>query len=148
MQKKGFHMKPPTVINPYIGQRIRLERKRMGISQETLASDLNISVNYLGEIERGKRVVSLKMAEKLCHYFHLSLDYLYRGITPDLPREREVRETDPRQELLQLMEMCTEQEAKLCLDVIKPLLVNWRAAIDLAARSIPQQDPVRPNPKY
>lgn len=115
-------------INPYIGQRIRMERKRMGISQETLASDLDVSVNYLGELERGKRIVSLNMAEKLCRYFHLSLDYLYRGIHADTPRVLAVRETDPHQELLHLTESCSDEEARLCLNVLQPLLINWRSA--------------------
>lgn len=123
-------MKKPTTINPYVGQRIRMERKRLGISQETLASDLNISVNYLGEMERGRKIVSLKMAEKLCQYFHLTLDYLYRGIAPDRIGERTGNEANPYQELLQLMEMCNEQELRLCLDVIKPLLVTWRTSVD------------------
>jgi len=115
-------------INPYIGQRIRLERKRMGISQETLASDLDVSVHYLGELERGKRIVSLNMAEKLCRYFHLSLDYLYRGIHTDTPLVHAVRETDPHQELLHLTESCSDEEARLCLNVLQPLLINWRNA--------------------
>jgi transcriptional regulator with XRE-family HTH domain len=115
-------------INPYIGQRIRRERKRMGISQETLASDLDVSVNYLGELERGKRVVSLNMAEKLCRYFHLSLDYLYRGIHTDTPPVPTVRDADPHQELLHLAESCNDEEARLCLNILHPLLVNWRSA--------------------
>lgn len=123
-------MKAPTTINPYIGQRIRLERKRLGISQETLASDLNISVNYLGEMERGRKIVSLNIAEKLCQYFHFTLDYLYRGIMPDRVCEQSILEPNPRQELMQLMEMCSEQELQLCLDVIKPLLVTWRTSVE------------------
>ena len=115
-------------INPYIGQRIRRERKRMGISQETLASDLDISVNYLGELERGKRIVSLNMAEKICRYFHLSLDYLYRGIHTGTPIVPAVKETDPHQELLHLTESCNDEEARLCLNILHPLLINWRSA--------------------
>lgn len=121
-------MESTNYINPYIGQRIRMERKRMGISQETLASDLDVSVNYLGELERGKRIVSLNMAEKLCRYFHLSLDYLYRGIHTDIPLALAVREADPHQELLHLTESCSDEEARLCLNVLQPLLINWRNA--------------------
>jgi len=116
----------PSTINPYIGQRIRLERKRLGLSQETLASDLNVSVNYIGAIERGKRVVSLKLAQKLCTYFHLTLDYLYHGFSPDMVAEQTTYGSDPYREWLQLMEFCNEQEVRLCLDVIKPVLVVWR----------------------
>lgn len=123
-------MKQSTTINPYVGQRIRLERKRLGISQETLANDLDISLNYLGEIERGKRTVSLNIAEKLCHYFHLTLDYLYKGIETGTVNEDSSCETDPRREMLLLMELCTDQELQLCLEVMKPLIITWRNALD------------------
>lgn len=116
-------------INPYIGQRIRLERKRLGISQETLASDLNVSVNYIGAIERGKRIISLSLAEKICAYFHLTLDYLYRGITPDVVAEQISYETNPYRELMQLLELCSEQEVRICLEIMKPILVVWRSNI-------------------
>ena len=57
-EERSFMKTTLSTINPYIGQRIRLERKRLGISQETLASDLNVSVNYIGAIERGKRLIT------------------------------------------------------------------------------------------
>lgn len=130
--KKGDPMKQfnTTSINPYIGQRIRMERRQLGISQETLASDLNISANYISEIERGKKVVSLNMAEKLCAYFHITLDYLYRGITPDILCEQVCYDPDPYRELLQLLELCNEQETRLCLDIIRPVLIAWRSSLD------------------
>lgn len=131
---------PSPSINPYIGQRIRMERKRMGISQETLASDLNVSVNYIGAIERGKRVISLNLAEKICTYFHLTLDYLYRGITPDVVAEQMSYESNPYRELMQILELCSEQEARLCLEVVKPILVVWRSNI-ASAEAAEADDP-------
>lgn len=113
----------------HTGQRIRRERNRLGISQETLASDLNISVNYLGDMERGKRPVSLNMAEKLCEYFHLTLDYLYRGISPEI-QSMLLQESDPRRELRELLENCTEEELQLCLNMIRSLLTCWRSSHD------------------
>ena len=119
----------PVPINPYIGQRIRLERKRLGISQETLASELNVSANYIGDIERGKRILSLNMAEKLCGYFHFTLDYLYRGFTPEVVAEQTSYETNPHRELLQIIELCSDQELRLCLDIVRPVLVVWRSNV-------------------
>ena len=125
-EERSFMKTTLSTINPYIGQRIRLERKRLGISQETLASDLNVSVNYIGAIERGKRLISQRLAQKLCAYFHLTLDYLYHGFSPDMVAEQSTYGSDPYREWLQLMEFCSEQEVRLCLDVIKPVLVIWR----------------------
>ena len=128
-EERSFMKTTLSTINPYIGQRIRLERKRRGISQEKLASELNVSVNYIGAIERGKRVVSINLANKLCAYFHLTLDYLYRGFSPDMVAEQTAYGSDPYREWLELMEFCNEQEVRLCLDVVKPVLVIWRNTV-------------------
>lgn len=125
----------PASINPYIGQRIRMERRRLGISQETLAQNLNISPNYIGEVERGKRVLSLSLAEKLCSYFHITLDYLYRGVSPDTLREQICYNPDPYQEMIQLVELCSEQEVRLCLNILRPLLTVWRSSLQSALTS-------------
>lgn len=111
-----------------IGQRIRKERHLRHISQETLASDLDVSANYIGDIERGKRPVSLNMAEKLCQYFHLTLDYLYRGLTPKNPAVHMLQESDPLRELFELLDSCNEEELQLCLNMIRSLLSCWRSA--------------------
>ncbi len=131
-------MKQPTHINPYVGQRIRLARRQLGISQEALASDLNISVNYLGELERGKRIVNLKMAEKFCRYFHITLDYLYSGISPQTVFEQTSYAADPRRELTQLLELCTAQEIRLCIDICRPVLIAWRNALRASAKGGPE----------
>ena len=97
-----------------------------------MASDLNVSVNYIGQIERGERLVSLNMADKLCSYFHLTLDYLYRGISADVLCEQISYEPDPFRELLQMIELCSEQEIRLCLDILRPVLAAWRSSLETA----------------
>ena len=113
-----------------IGHRIRAARKLKGISQEALASELDVSVNYIGEIERGKRPVSLNMAEKFCHYFDLTLDYLYRGNDLEIPEEPHPGVPDPHSELTHLIDTCSEQELRFCLCIIRPLLTGCRTLSD------------------
>jgi transcriptional regulator with XRE-family HTH domain len=48
-----------------LGRTIRLERERLGISQEQLALDAELHRTYIGSIERGERNVSLKNIIKI-----------------------------------------------------------------------------------
>lgn len=137
-------MNQSTRCNPIIGHRIRDARKIKGLSQEALASDLNVSVNYIGQIERGERPVSLNMAKKICNYFHLTLDYLYCGTLPGPHAELLIQETDPRQELQHLINSCSEPELLLCLNILRPLLIWWHAnCVSSTSRTKSSTKPIR-----
>ena len=129
-QKRGIYMERSHSTDPCIGHRIRDARKAKGFSQEALASELNVSVNYIGQLERGERPVSLNMATKLCHFFQLTLDYLYRGDLPIPHPNSVIQEIDPHREIQYLMNSCSEQELQLCLNILKPMLVCLRASCD------------------
>lgn len=48
-----------------LGTRIREERKRAGLTQEKFAEKVDLSVDYIGYIERGKQAPYLKTLERL-----------------------------------------------------------------------------------
>lgn len=48
-----------------LGTRIREERKRAKLSQEKFAELVDLSVNYIGYIERGKQAPYLKTLERI-----------------------------------------------------------------------------------
>lgn len=52
-------------IQIQFGKRIKKLRNSQGISQEELAFRCNISKNYLSDVERGTRNVSLQAIEKI-----------------------------------------------------------------------------------
>lgn len=52
-------------IKKKFGQRIKFLREQKGLSIEHLANNSNIDRNYLSEIEKGKRNVSIQIIEKL-----------------------------------------------------------------------------------
>lgn len=60
--------------------RMRQLREQAHLTQEKLADELGVSVNYLGEVERGRKALSHSLAHRFCSYFHISYDYLYRGV--------------------------------------------------------------------
>lgn len=59
-----------------LGQRIRAERLKHRYSQAVLAEKLDISTNYMGQIERGDRKPSLDTLVRICNELGTNLDYL------------------------------------------------------------------------
>ena len=59
-----------------IGQRIKASRIHHKLTQAQLAEALNISVNFLSEVENGKKGLSQETICKICNYFDISADYI------------------------------------------------------------------------
>lgn len=62
-----------------IGVRIRQVRNKCGYTQERLAEMADIGAVYLGEIERGKKMPSLKSFIKILKALDISADYVLRN---------------------------------------------------------------------
>lgn len=61
-----------------LGKRIREERLKLNLTQEKLAEKSNISHPFMGQIERGDRIVSLETLVKLSNSLGVSIDYLLK----------------------------------------------------------------------
>ena len=53
-------------INMEMGGRIRAIRKKVGLTSEQLANTMDISVQFLSDVERGKKSFSYENLIKLC----------------------------------------------------------------------------------
>lgn len=62
-----------------LGKRVREARNAAGLTQEVLAEKADIGIMYLGEIERGVKMPSLKIFIKLIEALNISADYLLRN---------------------------------------------------------------------
>lgn len=60
----------------FLGRRIRQERLKLGLTQEKLAEDINISTAYLGQIERGERSMTLDKLIPLANRLGVTVDFL------------------------------------------------------------------------
>lgn len=60
-------------INEVFGKKVFERRQSLKISQETLANMADIDRTYLPDIEKGKRNVSLKVADKIAKALSISL---------------------------------------------------------------------------
>lgn len=65
-----------------MGGRIRNARLTAGLSQSELAEKCNLSVSFLGHIERGSRKMSLETLVSVCDALNLSADYLLQDELP------------------------------------------------------------------
>jgi len=65
-----------------IGDRIREVRKSKGLTQEQLAEKADLSVTFLGEIERNKKLPGLYIFANIVNALETSADYILRDILP------------------------------------------------------------------
>ncbi len=87
------------------GHRIQSLRKRNELTQEQLATRLNIATSTLGNIERGKRGISIDLAIEIAILFNVSLDYLLLG--------REIQTDGIKKQVHQMIEHLLEMEKAL-----------------------------------
>lgn len=82
-----------------IGERLRKQRKHLRLTQEEAAEMLGISVTFYGEIERGKKGISLEKVKLIDEKLNLEPTYLITGrhftqdkvyqILSDCPKDKE-----------------------------------------------------------
>lgn len=68
--------------------RLNALRKTQGMTQEEMAEALNISLEHLSKMERGKRKPSIDLIVAMACYFHVSSDYLLTGKNHDMVNNR------------------------------------------------------------
>lgn len=69
-----------------LGQRIRAQRKRLGLTQEQLALLADIDRSYFGSIERGERNLTFTVLCRLCQALECDVADLSNGLPPKPPR--------------------------------------------------------------
>lgn len=60
------------------GRVIQIYRENLGWSQSQLGKELNKSIQYISDLENGRRNVSLNMAKKLAEIFEISIERLIK----------------------------------------------------------------------
>jgi len=59
-----------------LGARIQQRRQQLGLSQQYVSEQLDLSISFFGRVERGEKVASLETLIKIANFFEFSLDYL------------------------------------------------------------------------
>lgn len=82
-----------------LGKKIRHLRINNCLSQARLAEAVDVSTNYIGQIERGDRTPSLETTIALCNALHASVDYV---VSDDISTRDDEIMTDIRAQLVKL----------------------------------------------
>jgi transcriptional regulator with XRE-family HTH domain len=76
----------PNPIDLHVGNRIRLRRKVLGVSQESLAADLGLTFQQVQKYERGANRVSASKLYEIARSLQTTITYFFEGYTdPDGP---------------------------------------------------------------
>lgn len=102
--------------NNRLGKFIRNGRLDLKLTQEQLAEKLNCNLSYLGNVERGKHIPSLKLFCKIILILNLSADAFIR------PNQN--AENSSYLQLLRLLPQCTPRELNILLENARTLLEN------------------------
>lgn len=112
-----------------IGSKIRQERKKLGMSRGQLAEMIGVSEYYVGQLERGERVMSLPVFAKLAWVLRVSPDYLLAGCLPrpagavcEPQGSYLAGHSFPDGELLELLNRCTQTELEFIKSIIRLVL--------------------------
>jgi len=100
-----------------LGRKIQEARKKMGYTQESLAEKADIGIMYLGEIERGVKMPSLKIFIKLITALDISADYVLRD---ELPSGKEY----VFDEITKKLEDLTPKQRKGAVDILDAYIKN------------------------
>ena len=98
-----------------LGQRIRQERLKLGLTQAKLAEDTDISEAYMGQIERGERNLALDTLVRLANKLGVSVDYLLKDSVDD-------SNDNVLNQFRQLIENKSMEHKLLVIDVVKTIL--------------------------
>lgn len=60
-----------------VGKKIREIRKNRGLSQEALGEKATLSANYIGQIERGQKQVTLTTLDKIAESLEIDVSLLF-----------------------------------------------------------------------
>ena len=100
------------MVQKTLGRRIREERLKLNLTQEKLAEDVNLSMAYIGQIERGERSLTLDNLVAVANRLGVTVDYLLSdSITAKDDAEYLI--------LRQLLNGRTKKERALAVNMVK-----------------------------
>jgi transcriptional regulator with XRE-family HTH domain len=71
----------PNPIDLHVGSRIRLRRKVLGVSQESLAADLGLTFQQIQKYERGTNRVSASKLYEIARSLQTTTSYFFEGFS-------------------------------------------------------------------
>jgi len=116
-------------LSQTIGQHVREERRRLGLTQEQLAERLALSTNYIAHLERGSRGASLITLEKVSDVLDVTVMSLFApvgkaGAAKSAPPADEIRRLTARLKGV-------DPETRKLFVSLADLILTWRSGRSL-----------------
>ena len=102
-----------------IGHKIRIFRKKNGLSQEELAEKVNISTTHMSHIETGGTKLSLPVLVDIANALNVRTDDL-------LDRTASISSNNSLDEISLILKQCSDDEAAFIAEMVR----NIKAAKD------------------
>lgn len=67
-------------INQILGSRLKTCRLKKHLTQAQLAEKVNLSINFIGMVERGERNTKFSNVYKLAHALDCNLEDFFKGL--------------------------------------------------------------------
>lgn len=106
-----------------VGERLRLKRNLLGMTQDEIAEKANRAAKYYADIERGSCGMSTETLLALSHVLNMSIDYIIFG---ESATDNSLIHTDEVTAIMNLLDNCTTKRRKYALDLLKLFI----AAVD------------------
>jgi len=103
-----------------LGERIRLLRRERNLSQEQLGELAGLHTNYIGQVERGEKNVTVESLEKIAAGLRVSMEELFRYIDP-MKREDELAQ------IHRLLSSRSNQDKAMVLKMIQSVF-DWETS--------------------
>lgn len=68
-----------------LGERLEATRLALGLKHIEMARVAEVSAQRWSNYVRGERPIDIEPASRLCDRYHLTLDWIYRGVIVGLP---------------------------------------------------------------
>ena len=92
------------------GQRMRLKRKEMHLTQSKLAEILGISNNHVSSIENGREKPSIDLLYKICEAINTTPDFLLLGST---------RLNNVSQNIVDSLKLCSNEDLDIINEIVQ-----------------------------
>lgn len=103
-----------------LGERLRKLRKQKGLSQEQLGELAGLHTNYIGQIERGEKNLTIQTLERVVSALQVSLEEVFRYIDPAVGE-------DTLSEITSLLVSRSPEDHEMVLRVVTSVF-EWEAS--------------------
>lgn len=100
-----------------IGSRIKSTRKAAGKTQEWLAEQIDVSVGYISQIERGITKISLETLAEICTVLNGDMSFLVAGSAKG---QNEYMKT----EIIERFSQLSDRDKKIITDLMQSMIEN------------------------